>query len=151
MKLKSGEIVLISKATRSDAFEIGKLEALCFGANPPVEDSMYMYGMKTTVDFQLVVKASIQNKIVGASISYPTAAGFWYFDSLFVHPNYQKQGIAQHVRNYAMKHAWMKTMKTLVNKEKPHLVKYYESFGFKKSAVIENYFLDNTAHIVMVK
>ena len=141
----------ILAAVRGDAREMASLELRCFDMDPSDIHTFLIYTWVTTIDYQHVYKAVEDGKIVGGSVSFPTAKGFWYFDSLFVDPEYRRRGIGRKLREHAMSKAWMKPLMNKVDCKQPKLVKYYESFGFKIKERINDYYGNGEDRFVMVR
>ena len=144
--------VRIMKATNDDAVEMAKLELECFGMDPDSLDEMYQISWKITASFNTVFKAVAPGgRIIGGTVSYPTSEKFWLMDSLFVHPDYRHHGIGRRLRTEGIKAAWLRPVKTLVNVDKPHLVGFYEGFGFRVNGRVDDFFGNGESHHVMVK
>jgi ribosomal-protein-alanine N-acetyltransferase len=103
--------------------------------------------IKTEVVF--IIK---KDEAVTGSISYELKdKGHVYISGLVIKPEFQKMGIARGAMNLFLdKLSDVKKFSLAVHPDN-HAVKLYESLGFKKDSVVENYFGDGEPRVVMSK
>ena len=138
------------RAKMKDAKELAKLELFCFDVKSIKIEMMALISWQIMIGKQVVYKAMVGDKIIGGSVSTPTARRTWYMDSLFVHPDYRHLGVGRKLREYNIKKAWLRPIETMVNIKRPHLIPFYESFGFKIKKKVHNYFENGETHYIMM-
>ncbi|MGW8184926.1 MAG: GNAT family N-acetyltransferase [Candidatus Moraniibacteriota bacterium] len=93
-----------------------------------------------------------KDDLVAGSISYEIKdKNHVYISGLVVRPEFQKMGIAREAMNLLLdKFGDVKRFSLVVHPDN-HAVKLYESLGFSRESVVENYFGDGEPRMIMVK
>lgn len=140
--------IRIKLATHKDAERFLKLEATCFKmkCNP---DTVYFW--TPVVSYLWAYKAELNGKLVGGIIAMPTRNGYWYINSLFVHPRYRKHGIATRLLSKVLKLAGKSKMLLDVKTDRIFLLNFYHKHGFATKKLIKNYYHDGTDRYLLVK
>ena len=140
--------VKIRQADVSDAKEFLKLEAKCFGMRFSLNT---LYYWRPIIDYGWAFKAVHQGRIIGGIMTMPTRNERVYINSLFVHPWFRKRGIGTRLLSRILElrphHGFILDVK----KEKAFLREYYQRHGFEEVRTEEDYYLDKTPRIVMVR
>lgn len=137
----------ISRAGRADAEGFYKLEARCFEMGWNSEDTEYYW--VPILEHQCCHMAVEDGLIVGGIVSMPTFSKEWYINSLFVDPEYRWRGIATKLMERVMRDAWHQNMVLDVKTDRPHLLEFYESFGFKTECRSHNHYGDGEDRFIM--
>ncbi len=97
------------------------------------EESLFIW--LTVIDYSKPIKKmSFCEK---ATITFQFIDGFMYFNSLFVEPEFQRQGVASKILKELTEQADKYSCKIVLevvscgDMSKKQLIKFYESFGFK--------------------
>ena len=141
--------IAISRARRADAGEFYRLEAKCFDMENDSADTVYYW--VPILSYQCCYKATIDGKIVGGIVSMPTFEKRWYLNSLFVDPAYRRAGIATKLMEKMFKAAWQEDMILDVKTDRPHLLAFYESFGFRNVKLSKDHYYDDSDRFLMVR
>lgn len=139
--------VKILMAEHDDCVILAKLQAKTF--NRPFDDKINQYFWMTYVLHGFTIKAVLDGVIVGCIGTFPTADNKWYIGYVFVDNKYKKRGIARKMMNYILDNVKIRPMILTVVTNKPHLVKFYESFGFKIIKTSINHYKDGTDRFIM--
>lgn len=142
------EVIKVRLATYGDAAKFLELEARCFEMTPNMETT---YFWTPIVENLWAYKAMVGDRIVGGIIAMPTRDGEWYIDSLFVDPEYQKQGVASLLMNRVLAVAGNHTVVLDVKTDRSFLLDFYARFGFVVSARMPNYYNDGSDRLLLVK
>ena len=140
--------VSVRGATITDAIPFLKLEAECFEMKF-TEASLYYW--RPIIDYCYASKAVSKNKIVGGIIAIPTRAGQIYINSLFVHKNFRKQGIATYLLNQILSISPKNGYILDVKPGKEYLISFYKKRGFSAIRAERNYYLDGATRIIMMR
>ena len=122
-------MISISRATMNDRREFYTLEAKCFDMRYDDADTAYYW--TPILLHQYCLKAVLDGNILGGLVSMPIHEKKWYLNSLFVDPNHRLRGIAKKLVLRMFKDAWLHDMVLDVNTNRPYLVEFYRSMGFK--------------------
>lgn len=142
--------IRIIRAEKGDALEFYRLEAECFEMEGNDEDTTYYW--TPILSYQCCYKAVADgSKIVGGVVSMPTFDKRWYVNSLFVHPKHRMRGIARALMGVVFSVAWHDEMILDVKTDRPHLVRFYESLGFKMAGRSPNHYQDGEDRFHMVR
>ena len=139
--------VEILTAGRDDCISLAKLQAEAFDI--PCDDKINKYFWMTYILQGYTIKAVVNNVIVGGIGTFPTADNKWYIGYVFVNDRYKKLGIARKMMNYILDNITIRPMVLTVVTDKPYLVVFYESFGFKIIKKSINHYQDNTDRFIM--
>ena len=140
---------MIRRAAVSDRREFYSLEAKVFEMRYDDEDTTYYW--TPILLHQYCLKAVIDGRIVGGLVSMPTNDRKWYLNSLFVAPEYRRMGIARQLMLRMLEDAWLHDMVLDVKTDRPHLVKFYRSFGFEVVDRSTNHYGDGEDRLHMEK
>lgn len=135
------------RAGRADAEGFYRLEARVFEMDWNSEDTEYYW--VPILEHQCCHKAVEDGIIVGGIVSMPTFNREWYINSLFVDPEYRRRGIATKLMECVMRDAWHQTMVLDVKTDRPHLLEFYKSFGFKTEGRSHNHYGDGEDRFIM--
>ena len=142
--------VRITRAKKEDALEFYKLEAECFEMEESGEDTLYYW--VPILAYQCCYKAVADDaRIVGGIVSMPTFDKQWYVNSLFVHPEYRRRGIAGRLMNKVIGAAWHNEIILDVKTDRPHLLEFYGSLGFAKRYRHRNYYRDGSDRFILAR
>jgi len=140
--------VKISQANVADAMEFLRLEAKCFGMQFSLNT---LYYWRPIIDYCWAFKAVYRRHIVGGTIAMPTRDGRIYVNSLFVHPQIRGCGIGTRllakVLELRPRHGFILD----VTEEKAYLRRFYGQHGFEEMRAEENYYLDRSTRIIMMR
>lgn len=143
-------MIELSKATIEDADVLLEIEKTTKGLG--VYSGYYTQEkiidwIKTEVVF-LIQKGGV----VAGSISYEIKdRNHVYISGLVVKPEFQKMGIARAAMNLLADRFKNVEKFSLVVHPDNHAVNLYESLGFKKDSVVDNYFGDGEPRLIMIK
>lgn len=141
------ENVQILIAGRDDCVSLAKLQAKTFGR--PYDDKINKYFWMTYILQGYTIKAVVNSVVVGGIGTFPTADNKWFIGYVFVDDKYKKRGIARKMMNYVLDNITVRPIMLTVVTDKPHLVEFYESFGFKIIKKSINHYQDNTDRFIM--
>ena len=139
--------VKILMAGRDDCVSLAKLQAKTFGRQ--YDDKINKYFWMTYILQGYTIKAVVNNVIVGCIGTFPTADNKWFIGYVFVDDKYKKLGIARKMMNHILDNITVRPMMLTVVTDKPYLVEFYESFGFKIIKKSINHYNDNSDRFVM--
>ncbi len=142
-------MIEILRAGKDDAREFYKLEAKCFEMEEDNEDTMYYW--VPILSYQCCLQAVLDGRIVGGLVSMPTFEGKWYLNSLFVDPEYRRQGIADKLMAKMKELATQDAMVLDVKTDRPYLVKFYERHGFRLDKLSTDHYYDDSDRLIMVR
>lgn len=101
---KPNNITTIKKATQADAKEILELQKLAYITEAKRYNDFSIEPLKQTLESmeqdiknQTVLKAIMDNKIVGSVRAHIKKDNICYIGRLFVHPDYRRNGIGKHL------------------------------------------------------
>lgn len=140
----------ISRAKREDALEFYNLEARCFEMKGGDTDTLYYW--VPILSYQCCYKAidsDSSSRIVGGVVSMPTFDGYWYINSLFVDPKYRRSGIAGRLMQRVLDVAAYRDMMLDVKTDRPHLVRFYNGFGFEIERLSSDHYYDDSDRFIM--
>lgn len=140
--------VKIRQADVSDAIEFLRLEAKCFGMRFSLNT---LYYWRPIIDYCWAFKAVYGRRIVGGAIAIPTRDGRIYVNSLFVHPRIRKCGIGTRLLSKVLELQPHSGFILDVTEEKAFLRRFYRQNGFEEARKEENYYLDRSTRIIMVR
>ena len=140
--------VKIRLASHKDASRFLELEALCFEMKPN-QDTIYFW--TPVVEYLWAYKAQVGTRIVGGIIAMPTRQGDWYINSLFVHPRFRNRGIASLLLEQVFRTVKGRGILLDVKTDRPSLMRFYRKFGFKREALLENYYRDATDRFLLFR
>lgn len=132
---------MIRPTTHEDALGFLELEALCFEMNSSPDTRYFWTPM---VEYSWSFKAEIGKKIIGGVISLPTRDGNWYVNSLFVHPDYRRRGVASMLLGEVIRVSEGRPILLDVKTDRPSLLRFYGKFGFALKEKMLNYYRDNS-------
>lgn len=142
--------VRIARAEREDALEFYRLESRCFETE--VDDMDTLYYWTPLLEHMYCLKAVESGaRIIGGAVSMPTFDESWYVNSLFVDPEYRKRGIARRLMDDVIATAGRREMVLDVKTDRPHLLKFYGSLGFRKSHLSVNHYQDGSDRFILVR
>ena len=81
----------------------------------------------------------------------PTFIRRWYLNSLFVHPEYRRRGIARRPVDRVIDAAWCDEMVLNVKTDRPHLLEFYGMWGFTKQHVSRNHHRDDSDRFILAR
>jgi len=112
-----------------------------------------MYYWIPLLEYSYCYKAEISpHGIVGGIISMPTRNNSWYINSVFVHPDFQKNGIAAKLLYHVLDGcAKGKSMYLEHKTSKPHLLEFYKKHGFEVIEKSLNHFSDGDDRFMLVR
>lgn len=139
--------VKILRAGCDDCVSLAKLQAKTFGRQ--YDDKINKYFWMTYILQGYTIKAVVNNVIVGCIGTFPTADNKWFIGYIFVDDKYKKLGIARKMMNHILDNITVRPMMLTVVTDKPYLVEFYESFGFKIIKKSINHYNDNSDRFVM--
>jgi ribosomal protein S18 acetylase RimI-like enzyme len=131
-----------------DAKAFLNLEALCFGIAVRNES---LYYWRPILDYRWAFKAVSEDGIVGGIIAIPTRVETIYINSLFVHPIHRKRGTARRLSRRILRLRARNGFILDVKTEKPDLVTFYEREGFRIAREMDNYYMDGSDRVTMVR
>ena len=139
----------IVRAGKNDAREFYRLEAKCFEMDEG-EDTLYYW--VPVLSYQCCYKAVVDgSRIIGGVVSMPTFDKQWYINSLFVDPEYRRRGIANRLMQKVMDVAWHGDMILDVKTDRPHLIGFYNAWGFEKRSLSVDHYSDDSDRFIMVR
>lgn len=140
--------IRIARAEKRDALEFYRLEAMCFDMEENNDDTLYYW--VPVLAYQCCYKAVTGgSRIVGGVVSMPTFDRRWYVNSLFVHPECRRRGIAGRLMNKVIDAAWYGEIILDVKTDRPHLLEFYGSLGFAKRYRSRNHYLDGSDRFIL--
>ena len=140
----------IARAVKADAMEFYKLEAKCFEMDGNDADTLYYW--VPILSYQCCYKAVVDgSKIVGGIVAMPTFDKKWYINSLFVDPEYRRRGIANRLMQKVMDVAWFQDMILDVKTDRPHLIDFYNMWGFETVRHSVDHYSDDSDRFIMVR
>ena len=137
----------IIRTSKNDAIEFYNLEAICFDMEANDKDTLYYW--VPILEYQCCFKAVNDSKIIGGIVAMPTFDKQWHINSLFVHPKHRMHGIAKALMKKVLDAAWYDEIILDVKTDRPYLIKFYETLGFKKIHHSRNHYLDNSDRFMM--
>lgn len=140
--------VTISRASSSDGVEFLRLEAECFEMEFTPNT---LYYWRPIIDYCWAFKAMVKKKIVAGAIAMPTRDGRIYLNSLFVSPAFRRRGIATRLLLKVLRLRPGSECVLDTYPRRAHLLSFYEAHGFKVTRKVNNYYLDGTTRVLMVR
>ena len=140
--------IAVSRAERKDALEFYKLEARCFEMDGNDADTLY-YWVPILAHMYCLKAVNGDGRIVGGIVTMPTFEREWYINSLFVDPACRRSGIGTMLMEKALAEAWMSDMILDVKTDRPHLIDFYNGFGFLTEGKSVNHYYDDSDRFIM--